>query len=177
MGLTLKYTTVVGTDVLLAHHPCEDDVIVHRKQWSGKQRGTVFKETSCSTTAFGHDRWCTILSTWVSFVVQKQTKVIHLMELGPRSFRRRTTGWCDLRTEGVLLNELESDPSASAAIKSLACLHTPRWSLLKTASGGPKEPHSPTTSIYLCIWAPCCSHTTTTVRATSCRAKRPNGSR
>lgn len=86
----------------------------------------------------------------------KQIKILHLIELGPRSCSRRTTWWCDLRTEGVLLNELESEPAASTAIKSLACVHTPRWSLLKTASGGPTEPLSPTTSVYLCIWEPCC---------------------
>lgn len=103
--------------------------------------GAVLKKTSCSITPFGHYWWCILLPTWVSFVIfEKQIKIIHLIELGPRSTSRRTTWWCDLRTEGVLLNELESEPSASTAIKSLACVHTPRWSLLKTASGAPQSP-------------------------------------
>lgn len=151
------------------------------KGLSGKERngplgtsGAVLKKTSCSITPFGHYWWCILLPTWVSFVIfEKQIKIIHLIELGPRSSSRRTTWWCDLRTEGVLLNELESEPSASTAIKSLACVHTPRWSLLKTASGGPTEPLSPTTSVYLCVWEPCC-HSRSNVGATSCQTKRPN---
>lgn len=103
----------------------------------------------------------------------KHIKIICLIELGPRTFSRRTTWWCDLRTEGGLLNELESEPSAfhNHQVAGL-CSHTQMISA-QNGIGGPTEPLSPTTSLYLCIWEPCC-HTKSNVGATSCQTKRPN---
>lgn len=78
-----------------------------------------------------------------------QIKIICLIELGPRTFSRRTTWWCDLRTEGGLLNELESEPSAfhSHQVAGL-CSHTQMIS----AQNGIGAPQSPSVlqQAYIC---------------------------